>query len=330
MPRELSLAEVFQLGYYWETKILLTAVQMDVFSAMGAGPSSAETISRSLGTNSRATELLLNALVAMRLLKKDDASFTNTATAGRYLRKSSSEYIGHLLTLQDAEWEQWGKLPDVVRTGRSPVRGHMFETHPELGAQVLSVLHRIGQQAAPELARRLRLQGATEFLDLGGGAGTHAIAFCQVYPELRATVFDLPPTLRTAERTVHEAGLSSRIRLQAGDFRKDPLGGPYDLVLMSDVLHYQGPEANAAVVQKAFTSIRPGGRLVIKDRFLDPSGTAPPWTAAFAVHILLNTEEGRCYTVPQAASWMRNSGFEEITELERSAVVQGTKPRGDR
>jgi len=33
VPRELSLAEIFQLGYYWETKILLTAVRLDVFSA---------------------------------------------------------------------------------------------------------------------------------------------------------------------------------------------------------------------------------------------------------------------------------------------------------
>ncbi len=33
VSRELSLAEIFQLGYYWETKILLTAVRLDVFSA---------------------------------------------------------------------------------------------------------------------------------------------------------------------------------------------------------------------------------------------------------------------------------------------------------
>ena len=31
VSRELSLAEIFQLGYYWETKILLTAVRLDVF-----------------------------------------------------------------------------------------------------------------------------------------------------------------------------------------------------------------------------------------------------------------------------------------------------------
>jgi hypothetical protein len=34
VPRELSLADIFQIGYYWETKILLTAVQLDLFSTL--------------------------------------------------------------------------------------------------------------------------------------------------------------------------------------------------------------------------------------------------------------------------------------------------------
>ena len=34
VPRELSLAEIFQLGYYWETKILLTAVSLDLFTIL--------------------------------------------------------------------------------------------------------------------------------------------------------------------------------------------------------------------------------------------------------------------------------------------------------
>ena len=78
---------------------------------------------------------------------------------------------------------------------------------------MLAVLHRIGQQSGPELAKRLRLEGRVRLLDLGGGAGTNAIAFCQVYPELTATVFDLPATLPLAEKTVKDAGFESRIAM---------------------------------------------------------------------------------------------------------------------
>ena len=325
MPRELSLAEIFQLGYYWETKILLTAVRLDLFSVLAEKQLTALEIAQRIQADERALGLLMNSLVAMRVLTKEADRFANTEVARTHLVKASPQYVGHLLLLHDAEWHNWGKLEETVRTGRSPVKRHVFDTDPELGANVLSVLHRIGQQSGPALAKRLELGEASTFLDLGGGAGTNAIAFCQVYPDLVATVFDLPQTLKTTERTVKEAGLEGRIALLPGDFNRDPLGGPYDVVLMSDILHYQDSDANAALVEKTFAHLKDGGSLIIKDRFLDELGTSPAWTTAFAVHIMVNTERGRCYRVADARQWMTEAGFRSVVELERTAVIQGTK-----
>jgi cyclopropane fatty-acyl-phospholipid synthase-like methyltransferase len=217
-------------------------------------------------------------------------------------------------------------LEDMIRSGKRTVDRHVFETDPALGANVLAVLHRIGQQSGPELAKRLRLEGRVRLLDLGGGAGTNAIAFCQVYPELTATVFDLPATLPLAEKTVKDAGFESRIAMLGGDFNLDELGGPYDVALMSDILHYQTFETNQALVKKVYEHLAPGGRLVIKDRFLDETGTGPAWTTAFAVHILVNTQQGGCYKTAEAMRWMKEAGFVSVSEVERTAVVQGMRP----
>ena len=325
MPRELSLADIFQLGYYWETKILLTAVKLDLFSALGGKQLTVTEVAQRIGADERALRLLMNALAAMRVLTKEADRFGNTEVARTHLAKTSPSYVGHLLLLHEAEWGNWGKLEETIRTGHSPVTRHVFETDPELGANVLSVLDRIGQQSGPALATRLELGEARTLLDLGGGVGTNAIAFCTVYSRLRATVFDLPQTLKTTERAIKEAGLDSRITLLPGDFNADPLGGPYDVVLMSDILHYQGPDANAALVRKTFAHLTAGGRLIIKDRFLDESGTSPAWVAAFAVHILVNTARGRCYTVADVTRWMTDAGFQSVAELERTPVVQGIK-----
>ena len=325
MPREISLAEIFQIGYYWETKILLTAVKLRVFSELTSGPESAESLAARLHWDVRCLPLLLNALVAMRVLEKVDEQYSNSQVATRYLVQSSSEYVGHLLELHDAEWENWGKLEETIRTGVSPVTQHVFETSPEMGANVLSVLHRIGQGSGPSLAKKMNLDGAKEFLDLGGGAGTNAIAFCQEYPTLHATVFDLPTTLEVTKRTVQGAGCGSRISFIGGNFHEDTLGGPYDAVLMSDILHYQDGPSNAAVVKKVYESLSDGGCLVIKDRFLDPDRTSPAWTTAFAVHILVNTERGQCFTSGEAMEWMSQAGFDAVHELEPRAIVQGTR-----
>jgi predicted O-methyltransferase YrrM len=326
VSRQLSLAEVFQLGYYWETKILLTAAKLDVFSAIDTRPKSAQELAERVGADASMLGILLNALVAMKLLTKDGELFGNSSTALTHLVRHSTQYVGHLLLLHDAEWNNWGRLEETIRTGRRMVDRHVFETDPELGSNVLAVLNRIGQQSGPDLARRLNLMGKERILDLGGGAGTNTIAFCHVYPELVATVFDLPATLRLTEKTVKEAGLESRIRLLPGDFNSDPLGGPYDLVLMSDILHYQTFQMNRQVVGKVFASLASGGRLVIKDRFLEESGAGPAWTTAFAVHILVNTQHGGCYRASDAMQWMTDAGFVSVTELEKTAVVQGVKP----
>lgn len=325
MSRELSLAEIFQLGYYWETKILLTGVRLDLFSVLDGKRKTAQEVAGRLGAHEPTLTLLLNALVAMRLLNKEGEAYGNSAAAASHLVKHSPQYIGHLLLLHDAEWENWGKLEQTVRTGQRAVDRHVFETDPELGTNVLAVLHRIGQQSGPDFAKRLSLSGPVRLLDLGGGAGTNAIAFCRTYPELTAAVFDLPATLRLTEKTVKEAGLESRIALLPGNFNTDGLGGPYDVVLMSDILHYQTFETNAALVKKVLAHLAPGGRLIIKDRFLDEAGTGPAWTTAFAVHILVNTQQGGCYKTSDAIQWMTSAGFASATELEKTAVVQGLK-----
>ena len=329
MPRELSLAEIFQIGYYWETKILLTAVKLDLFSALDSRSDSASDLAHRLTLDERALSLLLHALVAMRVLTKHEDRFANTAVARKHLVKASPDYVGHLLVLHDSEWTNWGKLEETIRTGVSPVRRHVFETDPEMGANVLAVLDRIGRGSGVTLAKVLQLDGVEHMLDVGGGAGTNAIAFCRESPGLRATVFDLPATLPVTERSIKEAGLEDRIAVKPGNFNTDSLGGRYDLVLLSDVLHYQDAQANDALVHKAFAHLTDAGRLVIKDRFLDPDRTSPAWTTAFAVHILVNTEEGRCFTTQEAMGWMNRAGFASVTELEPRAIVQGIKAGDD-
>ncbi|MCA9481020.1 MAG: hypothetical protein KC545_11770, partial [Nitrospira sp.] len=81
MPRELSLADIFQIGYYWETKILLTAVSLDVFSVLQGGSFTVNQVAEKMSVNARALELLMNALVAMRILNHSGKEFSNTPVA---------------------------------------------------------------------------------------------------------------------------------------------------------------------------------------------------------------------------------------------------------
>ena len=89
VSRELSLAEIFQLGYYWETKILLTAVKLDVFSALDSKPKAATEIAGRIGADESTLTLLLNALVALKLLSKDGKTYANSSAAATHLVRHS-------------------------------------------------------------------------------------------------------------------------------------------------------------------------------------------------------------------------------------------------
>src|SRR5207249_10923432 len=153
----------------------------------------------------------MNALAAMRVLTKEADRFGNTEVARTHLARTSPSYVGHLLLLHEAEWGNWGKLEETIRTGHSPVTRHVFETDPELGANVLSVLDRIGQQSGPALATRVELGEARTLLDLGGGGGMNVIGFCTIYSGLRRTVVDLMETVKAEERALNDAGFDARI-----------------------------------------------------------------------------------------------------------------------
>lgn len=327
-----SRAQILQLGYYWEAKVLLTSVKLDLFTLLAqagarehpAGLTAKEIAGRlSVSGDERALTRLLDALVAIELLRQANGRYTNHPEAETLLSTTSPQYAGDLLILQDDEWDQWGQLEATVRTGTRPVTGNVFQTNPEMARHVSMVLHRIGLQTAPLLATRLNLKEARTLLDLGGGAGTYAIAFCQASPRLRATIADLPATLHTAERVVAEAKMTDRIALRPGNFHTDDLGGPYDVVFMSDVIHYQESDENQALLRRAAGVLVPGGRLVLKDKFLDEGRASPAWTAIFAVHLLVHTEHGDCYTVAEAMDWMKAAGLTRIEELERTTLLQG-------
>jgi precorrin-6B methylase 2 len=183
---------------------------------------------------------------------------------------------------------------------------------------------------AEVIANIIDWSGIAELLDVGSGPGTYPIELCRRFPRLRATIFDLPGTLRITERYVREVGMMERIRLIAGDYRNDPIPGVYDSVFLSNIIHGEGEPDNALLIHRLVANLRPGGRLVIKDHILDDSGRTPPVGAIFSLQMLLTTESGRCYSFNEIKSWMEQAGLSKVQEIDlaaplTSSLVIGTK-----
>ncbi len=321
----MSVPSIFRMGYYWEAKIFLTSVKLDPYSVLSEGPQNATQVARRAGADLDGMTRLLDALVTLELLKKEGDLYTNTPQVSEFLVKTSPFYMGELMLLQDAEWNHWGQLETIIRTGKSLVRGNLFMNRPDVAGHALKVLDRMARRSAPDLAKKIDLSSYRTFLDVGGGAGAYSIHFCRQNPALRATLFDLPETLSTTRKVLESEAMQDRIHVVAGNFNSDPLPDMYDVIFLSDILHYQTHDQNAALIQKLYQATRPGGRIIVKDMFLGEDPTHPGWNAIFSLHLMVYTEAGRCFHLAEARSWIEKSGYMQITEVERNTVLMAVK-----
>jgi hypothetical protein len=315
-----------------EARIIQAAVELGVFDTLDGLAMDAPRLARSIRADERAITLLLNALAALGLLEKADDRFTLTPVAATHLVRSSAQYLGGMILFDAMLWNCWEKLSDAVRLG-SPVRSpNMYQAKPSETHIFIKAMDSLvkARGDAAVMAQVIEWSGVTELLDVGSGPATYPIALCERFPKLRAAIFDLPGTLTLTEGYIREAGMVERIRLIAGDYRKDPIPGSYDIVFLSNIIHSEGEHDNPSLVHKLVANLKAGGQIIIKDHILDESRTAPPVGAIFSLLMLLTTASGRCYSFSEVKAWMEQAGLSRVQRIDlppplNSSLVIGTK-----
>jgi cyclopropane fatty-acyl-phospholipid synthase-like methyltransferase len=173
------------------------------------------------------------------------------------------------------------------------------------------------RRTSKELAAALDLSGVGMILDVGGGPGLFMVALLERAPNARGMVLDLPETLRYTKEYVRASPCADRVGFLPGDYRKSAFGRDlYDLVLLSHVTHDESSEVNRALLRRAHSALREGGRVVIHDFMLDEDRTAPLFGALFSVHLMSYTEAGRTYGEAEYRMWLKDAGFGEPTRMD--------------
>ena len=315
-----------------EARIVQTAVQLAIFDTLQDTVLSSQEIGGRLGLEPKATELLVNALAAMGLLEKERETFSLTEAARRYLLKSSGEYLGGMIRFDASLWSCWEKLPEAIRSGKPVRRPDMYqsdrhETETFIGAMDSLVKARGDPEA---LVAALDWTHVTTFLDVGAGPATYPIDLCRRFSNIHATIFDLPGTLRLTERYVREANLLGRIDLIPGDYRSERIPGNYDIIFLSNIIHGESTEKNAALMKKLAVNLNPAGLIVVKDHILDESRAHPPVGAIFSLLMLLTTDGGRCYSFAEIRSWLEGAGLKHVRQIDLPAPLTSSLVIGAR
>jgi SAM-dependent methyltransferase len=326
-----SPGELLKLsGSYWEVFTLHAGVKLDLFTLLGNRSMDAETVAAKAGADVRGTRLMLNALSAMGLLKKGEKAYENGTSASKFLDRNSESYIGHMIMHHHYLVDPWAQMDRAVKSGK-PVsqRAAHGDDENQRREAFLMGMYNIASQQAPHIAAEIDLSDRKRLLDLGGGPGTYAIEFCSRNSKLEAVIYDLPTTQPYAEKTVAQYGLSSRISFCPGNYIKEDVGGRFDVVWLSHILHSEGPETCERIISKAVRTLEPGGIILIHDFILFDSMDGPLFPALFALNMLQATPKGQSYSQGQITRMLQKAGVSNIERLAYtgptdSGIIRGT------
>jgi len=297
---------------YQPSRCLLTALELDIFTAVGDGAGAAE-IAQKIGVDTRALATLLNALVALGVLAKNGNQYKNTAESARFFVEGSKDNHRHGLLHTANIWHSWSTLTDAVRTGtRVPAAGGFG---PSGTKNFIAAMQRNAKDRATLVVKALGTDGIRHVLDLGGGSGAYSIAFAKASPNVQCEILDLPEVLPLTEEYVRQAGVSGQIKLRAGDMLRGDLGAGYDLVMLNAICHMFSEDENRELFRRSRKALAPHGRLAVQDFILNPDKTGPTHAALFSINMLVGTDRGASYSEPEYTEWMQAAGFNDVKRI---------------
>ena len=320
MSEHPSPEHILQVGLgFWASKVLLSAVEMGLFTELAHRPEDLETLQGRLGLHPRAARDFLDTLVALRFLERRDGIYSNTPAAELYLDRRKSSYVGGLLEMANHRlYGFWGHLTEALRTGKpqnearsgaAPVFEALYADPARL-RQFLAAMSGISRGAALAIAAKFPWTNYESFVDVGTAQGDTAAQIALAHPHLRGIGFDLAEVGPVFDDYISELELTGRLNFAAGSFFEHPLPKA-DVVIMGHILHDWDLDTKRMLLNKAYNALPDGGSLIVYEAIIDDDRSQNAFGLMMSLNMLIETPGGFDYTGADCQSWMREAGFRQ-------------------
>ncbi len=306
---------------FWSSKVLLTAVEFDLFTKLGDRRLTGEELGGELGLHPRGIADFFDALVAMRYLDRESdgpaARYRNTPTSAHFLDRNSPRYVGGILEMLNARlFGFWNDLPEALQTGRPQneikhgQKGMFEELYDDLPRleQFMGGMTGLSRINFETFAGKFDFKPYKTMCDVGGATGLLSIEVAMKHPHIRCISFDLPVVEPIAKRHIVKSGLSDRISTASGDFFKDPLPKA-DLITMGMILHDWNLERKMHLIRSAHDSLPEGGALVAIEALIDDARRENLFGLLMSLNMLIEFGDAFDYTGADFRKWCGEAGF---------------------
>jgi len=299
-----------------KTHILITAVELDIFSVVQLGNGSLEKIAKGLNTPLRSTRMLLDALVGMGLLHKAKGLYKLSPEAKTFLIKGEPDYLGSFLVLDENASKKWFHLTESVRSGR-PIQD--FSSHDQrknFFKELVKRIFPVSYASSVVLCKKLgvgKTLKAQKILDVGCGSGAWSIAFALADSSTQVVALDFPEVLEVTQTFIKRFRLQKQYSFKGGDYHDIPFDSGYDVIILGQICHGEGEHQTRKLIKKCYDALKPGGRLLIGEFLANDLRTGPELPLLFTMTMLLHTENGDVFTVKDLKRWLDFVGFKKVS-----------------
>ena len=317
----LGPASIFDMMQaYKVTALLNTGIELGVFDRLARGGGGIDTIAGDLGLPERSCRLLLNALAAIGLVESDGRTYELGEGAERHLVRGQPGYVGDMGKVMSSAWE-WDavrRLPEAVRRdgtvtdehAETPSYAYWEDFAAYAGAVAGPTARKAAEVLAPWAAARERL----DILDVACGHGLYGYTLASQQPHARVWSLDWPNVLPITLGHAGRLGVADRTKTIAGDMFEVPLGGPYDVVMITNVLHHFSEERGVELLRRGASALAPDGRLVLVGFTVDDGPpAADPAPHLFSILMLVWTYSGEVHSVAAYNRMLAAAGFREAS-----------------
>jgi len=309
---------IMQVAFgFWSSKVLLSAVEMEVFTELAKRPEDLTALTARLGLHPRSARDFLDALVALGFLERRDGRYSNTTSTDFFLDKRKPSYSGGLLEMANHRlYGFWNNLTLALRTGemqaeaKGPDVFAKLYADPERLKSFLKAMTALSHGANVAIARNFPWSQYKSAVDVGCAQGDLIVQVVSANRHVAGIGFDLPEVAPIFEDYVSANGLTSQVEFRAGSFFDDPLPRA-DVVMMGHILHDWNLEQKKMLIRKAHDAIPEGGAFIAYDTIIDDDRSQNVFGLLVSLNMLIETNGGFDYTGADCIGWMKEAGFRE-------------------
>jgi len=322
MTPQLSPGHIMQTATaFWASKVLLTAVELDIFTKLGEGAATAAELGKAAGLHPRGTYDFFDALVARNFLNRDgdgpSGKYRNTPETAVFLNKNNPAYIGGMPEMLNSRlFGFWNGLGTALKTGQpqnetrhggKPIFEAIYSNQASLG-EFLNAM--TGLQAAnfAQLAEKFDFFRYHTVSDIGGALALLSRIVASRHPHLTFKSFDLPPVAPLAQKHVNAAGMQGRIEIVSGDFFVDPLPRA-DLITMGNILHDWNLEKKKILIKKVYEALPADGAFIAIENVIDDARRENAFGLLMSLNMLIELGDAFDYTGADFRTWCSEAGF---------------------